>query len=238
MRGHLSNERRISKTINQWMWEQEPPSTEGRFNSQRSSPPSENDRLRLGNDRPKALTKLLQRIGRWCTLLGIGRVHLEWGLSGLNVWVFQLDFEDDQPELGYDPRAFLRTSDAIPAGLPPKGSPFNVATFEREIGWPKVDKVRDFLVERTAPYPQLCFSSGADIESSLANGRDLEADVRSITHDHAVCRTDCISKEIDRLNLPRTETVTADRVVIFIEQNSCAVEAEGCQVERDLLHTS
>ena len=229
IRGHLSNERRVSKTINQWMWEYESPSTEGRFNSQRALSSRSDERLQVSDDGSKALTKILQRVARWSTTLAVGRVHLEWGLSGVSVWLFQLDVEDDQPEFGCDPRAFLRASDTVPAGKPPDGSPFKVADFQQATGWPKIDKVTVFMRNRTAPYPQLCFASGEDIESSLAAGRDLERDIRAITHDHAVCRTDCVSEFVGKLNLPRTETVTSDRVVRFIRGTIDALRKKGAQ---------
>jgi hypothetical protein len=172
---------------------------------------------------------MLQRIGRWCTLLNVGPVHLEWGLSGINLWLFQLDVEDDQPEVGCDPRAFLRISDVTPAGRPPEGSPFRVGNFDEDTGWSKVDKVREFLRGREAPYPQLCFASGAEIEEAYAKGRDLEADIRVITHDHAVCRTDCISTKIDRLNLPRTDTVAASRAVRFVATTLDFLKQRGAE---------
>jgi hypothetical protein len=81
MRGHLSNERRVSKTVNHWMWEVElPEEGDGRFNSQRSSPPPESKRLRVRASSEPALIAIFRRVGRWCTIpaaghnpLGVGR---------------------------------------------------------------------------------------------------------------------------------------------------------------------
>ena len=76
-RGHLSNERRVSKTVNQWMWENEPSNGEGRFNSQRSMSPPQDQRLVLKPGNQSAQTSLFQQVGRWCTSLKLGPAHLE-----------------------------------------------------------------------------------------------------------------------------------------------------------------
>jgi hypothetical protein len=98
-RGHLSNERRISKTSNHWMWEIDAPQDEnGRFNSQRASTPDTQKPLVCKGDGRSALLDLFRMIGRWCTELQAGRIHLEWGLCGQTLWLFQLDFEDEQAD--------------------------------------------------------------------------------------------------------------------------------------------
>jgi len=229
-RGHLSNERRISKTVNQWMWEQEDPSPEsGRTNSQRAVAPAAQERIPLQSGHDQVVIHALQRVGRWSTELGLGPVHLEWGIAGVYLWLFQLDMEDDQPDPGLDPALFLRATDATPAGAPPSGSPFQIAQLDRKSGWPKIDKVRDLKEGRATPYPQLCFASGADIETAFAEGRDLVADVLAITNNHAVCRTDCISPSIEKLNLPRTETVSAKEVVNFLKETLADLKARGAK---------
>src|SRR5260370_12456995 len=87
-RGHLSNERRVSKTINQWMWEIEAPDdADGRFNSQRSSIPDTREPLTCENESRHALLKLLRGVGRWCTELNEGRTHWEWRGAGHAFWV-------------------------------------------------------------------------------------------------------------------------------------------------------
>ena len=216
--GHMSNERRVSATVNQWAWETEGNSeAAGRFNSQRSSPPDERKRLnRSGIGLIGRLKSFLQRVGRWCTELGDGPCHLEWGVSGDTLWLFQLDFEDDQPDQGVDPRKFSALRATGPAADPPQGCPFIAADFEEPTGWPKIDKVRNFLTNRTLPYPRLFFATGDQIiESSKA--RDIAADIRCIGADAVVVRTDYSGDKIDRLNLPRTDTVTADGAMAFIE---------------------
>jgi len=226
--GHLSNERRVSKTINHWMWELEGDAGGvGRFNSQRATPPDLERALELSAQNQSAMVELFRRVGRWCSQLGVGRTHLEWGIVGKEVWLFQLDVEDDQPDDGIDPNTFLRTPDTQPAGRPLPGSPFRIAAFEAETGWPKLDHVRAFLVDRAVPYPPLHYAVGTDVQASLDAGFDLVADIRAITHDHAVCRTECVAASVERLNLPRTDTVSAQQAASFMQSALARLVAKG-----------
>jgi len=135
MRGHLSDERRVSKTVNHWMWEVEfPEERDGRFNSQRSSPPSVSEPLHVRANNEPALKALFRRVGRWCTGLSVGSVHLEWGVAANALWLFQLDVEDDQADEGIDPRKLLRAADTQPSAPPPTGSPFLEADFREPSG--------------------------------------------------------------------------------------------------------
>jgi predicted house-cleaning noncanonical NTP pyrophosphatase (MazG superfamily) len=227
-RGHLSNERRVSKTINQWMWEIEAPQdADGRFNSQRSSIPSTHEPLTCNDESREALLKLLRAVGRWCTALNEGRTHLEWGLAGNAFWLFQVDFEDEQLDEGADPSMLFRPSDDTPSGTPPLGSSIHVADFNDKTGWPKIDKVKEFLDGRTDPYPKLFYLTGKELQSALESGRNLEADIRAVVHDRVVCRTDCKTTGIDRLNLPRTDTVSSRAALDFMIKTLAALGSQG-----------
>jgi predicted house-cleaning noncanonical NTP pyrophosphatase (MazG superfamily) len=231
--GHLSNERRVSKTINQWMWEANPPTLwEGRFNSQRSLPPSVHDQLTYKRRSQKALAELFREVGRWCTELQLGRTHLGWGISPEALWLFQIDFEDEQLDEGVDPRVLLRATDRSPPRIPPAGSPFHVAVFSRESGWSKIDKVREFLEGRSSPYPQLCYATGDQIRTALASGHNLIADIDVIANARAVCRTDCVAPTIDRLNLPRTDSVSSERAVAFMVETLDKLESSGAKPDQ------
>jgi len=97
LKGHLSNERRVTATSNHWMWEIEPPNdAEGRVNSQRESIPDADKPLLCKPGDRDALVELFRRIGRFCTEMNRGRVHLEWGYADQTLWLFQLDFEEGQ----------------------------------------------------------------------------------------------------------------------------------------------
>jgi hypothetical protein len=145
-RGHLSNERRVSKTANHWMWEMETPDhQDGRFNSQRASAPDPDQRLVCSQDDRQGLLQLFRMIGRWCTALDEGRVHVEWGLGFQTLWLLQLDFENEQGDDGVDPNALLRSIGLVDQpGVLPADSPIHVAQFRENTGWPKIDKVKVF----------------------------------------------------------------------------------------------
>ena len=231
VRGHMSNERRVSKTENHWMWEVELSEYDaGRFNSQRSSAPETKSPLLCGNNGRSRLNSF-RRIGRWCTQLKEGRLHLEWGYGGGRLWLFQLDFEEEQPDEGVDPNALLRDSDNLPASQLPQGSPIHVADFHGATGWSKIDKVRAFLNVRPAPYPILFYLTGAEFQAAKSAGRALVADIQSAVGERLVCRTDCTAAGIDRLNLPRTDSISAASAVAFMEGTLNRLTAQGAAPE-------
>ena len=228
MRGHLSNERRVSKTVNHWMWEVEAPEErDGRFNSQRVCPPSESEILRVRSGSEAALIALFRRVGRWCTNLRVGTVHLEWGAAADVLWLFQLDVEEDQGDEGIDPRKLLRVVDTLPSAPPPKGSPFEEADYRKLTSWKKINNACEFLVDNDRPYPRLYYATGAEIAEATQNGRDITADIEEMTRGHAVCRTDCNSEKIGRLNLPRTDTVSAANAADFISRTLDEMRSRG-----------
>jgi predicted house-cleaning noncanonical NTP pyrophosphatase (MazG superfamily) len=229
--GHMSNEQRVSKTINQWMWEYEPADKPGgRFNSQRDTPPDEALQLRPFGHRPSDFTKLFRKIGRWCTRLHAGRTHLEWGATVDDLWLFQLDFEEDQPEKGVDPTAFLRDGDFRPPGELPMGSPFQVASLTGQAGWRKIDKAADFSADR-AGYPTLIHITGDKFLKSFADGYDFARDLEGFAHGRVVCRTDCKASGVSSLNLPRTHTVGFVEAVSFITKTISDFGAAGVSAE-------
>jgi predicted house-cleaning noncanonical NTP pyrophosphatase (MazG superfamily) len=231
-RGHLSNELRVSNTINHWMWEIEAPDyADGRFNSQRASTPDTQRALICKGGGRKALIELFRMIGRWCTELQEGRIHLEWGLGDQTVWLFQLDFEDEQLDQGVNPDSLLRENDGLPTGVFPPGSPIHVADFGGEAGWSKIDKVKEFLEGRTFRYPTLFYLTGAELMAALDSGRNLEADIHAVVRDRAVCRTDCTAAGIDRLNLPRTDSVSSREALAFMNTSLESLTGQGAKPE-------
>jgi hypothetical protein len=128
--GHLSNERRISKTVNQWEWEQlDPLTNNGRLNSQRDEAPNP-DRPLLADSR-KELLALFRRVGRWATQLKRGTTHLEWAHHNGRLWLLQIDFEEEAPDDGVDPEDWFRTLDITPPGIPSTQSLIQLAAFDK-----------------------------------------------------------------------------------------------------------
>lgn len=97
----------------------------------------------------------------------------------------------------------------------------------QDTGWSKVDKVKVFVEDRLDPYPALYYLTAAEAQSAIEAGYDLAADIKCITHGRAVCRTDCKSPHIDRLNLPRTDSVSPDQAVSFMHETTDALKNKG-----------
>lgn len=229
-RGHLSNERRISKTANHWMWEVELPEySAGRFNSQRASPPQLQEPLRLLGGGKKPLLSLFRKVARWGTELKLGRIHLEWGVGDQTFWLFQLDFENDQLDTGVDPDKLLRQHDVLPTGALPQSAPIHIVDFNRDTGWSKIEKVRAFLVDRAVPYPTLFYLTGAELLNAINSHHDLNADIHAALGDHVVCRTDCTTGGVDRLNLPRTDTVSSRVALTFMQETLASLTKQGAK---------
>ncbi len=215
--GHMSNEQRVSKTINHWMWEYEGADVPGeRFNSQRDEPPAINAELATSGQKAKSLKATFRKVGRWCTLLGLGRCHIEWGATSNALWLYQFDLEDDQPDVGHDPSQLLRTGDFRPSGDLPELSPFCVVDPTIVSPWRKIDKVRVLAADMPDSYPRLIFITGDAFIAARDARYDLVADLAAFAHDRVVCRTDCCSEKINGLNLDRTHTVKSTDAVDFI----------------------
>lgn len=223
IRGHVSNELRVAKSINHWMWEIEAPSPAAdRFNSQRSATPDVSSPLAVKSATTKQLTTALKSVCRWVTTKHGRRSHLEWGLVNGTLWLFQIDFEDDLADVGCDPRALLRENDNRPAGAPLPGSPWKQVDSNEQTGWSKIDKIKLFVEDRIDPYPSLHYLTAEEALKAIAKGHDLAADIARITHGRAVCRTDCTSPHVSRLNLPRTDSVSAAEALEFITKTTRA----------------
>ena len=222
--GHLSNERRVSKTVNQWHWERlSPDPDQGRLNSQRDSAPNPGAPLIA---RPASLVRTFGAVGRWVTGLGRGPAHLEWIHDGQTLWLLQIDFEHEQPDDGVDPHAWLREADHLPPGALPANSPLLTVDLDPAVAagpWRKIENVRRFAAARREPYPPLATITGDRLLEALASGRQaLEADLDTFAHGRVVCRTDCRTEGVGRENLPRSSTVSSasavDHMLRFLDR--------------------
>lgn len=229
-KGHLSNERRVSITQNHWMAEVElGGEAPQRFNSQRSTPPNAGNHLKIGSSLGPGLLKRFREVSRWCTQLEQGRVHLEWGATVDTLWLFQIDFEDDFPDQGQHPEELLRNVDLRSTGAPEKNSPFLTVETSLKTGWKKIDKISDFTANRRQPYPKLFWITGDKLAESLTKRELLRADLSNMLHGRAICRTDCISSLIPSLNLPRTNTVSEEEALKFMENTLSELRLKGAR---------
>lgn len=227
--GHTSNERRVSKTINHWEWSfEDVPEKRERFNSQRSSSPEKMKGLEAKTN--KQFKKLLRSVGRWATSLNRGPTHMEWSWDNSTFWILQIDFEDETPDIGINPKELIRDIDTRPSGQPPDDSFVTKLDINGALlGWKKADNIRDFASIREDKYPDLFTIKGTDILEALRNKDKLEKEFENITHGRAVCRTDCNCPEIDRFNLPRTDSIDPKRAVEFLDKTYLSLISRGAQ---------
>lgn len=216
--GHMSNERRVSKTVNHWMWESHKyESATSRFNSQRETPASETTSLPAGT--AKRFRATCQKLGAWLTALKRGPCHVELARSQEHLWVVQVDFEDEAPDDGKDPTALLRVSSITIPNPISKGSPLEKVDYSSlPTGWRKVDNVASFLQVRNAPFPQLHLVTGDHLPKTDEQRLALIEDITASTGERTVVRTECTAGSVRALNMPRTDTkFPADAVDFMIE---------------------
>jgi predicted house-cleaning noncanonical NTP pyrophosphatase (MazG superfamily) len=229
--GHLSNERRVSKTVNQWHWELfSPDVNEGRLNSQRDKTPDISKPLDVSQ---KSLIRTFGAVGRWITQLGLGPAHIEWAHDGSILWLLQIDFERDQPDDGVDPNAWLREIDHQPTGELLPGSPFVQLNLDPEAAaspWRKIENVKRFAQIHPEAYPRLVAIAGDSVSEALNNDRSiLEDNLEAFAHGRVVCRTDCKASDVSRENLPRTNTVSSKDAVKHLEKFLERMENAGAK---------
>ena len=228
LNGHISNERRVSKTINQWELEIFSPPKSNRFNSQRHKPPDFSEPLDVSNRRK--LSNAFRSVGRWCTKLERGPAHLEWAWDQNRLWLLQLDFEDESPDEGVDPAEFLRSPDHADNVVSGSISMLtSTETLSANCGWRKIDNVLDFRKVRDQRFPPLYYIGGEEFQALGADLMPLVEDIRRFSAGRVVVRTDCRATGIGTLNLPRTDSVTPERAADFISEVLASLVGKGAR---------
>lgn len=219
-KGHLSNERRVSSTRNQWEVEIEHPRFESfRVNSQRDRPPRSDQVLTVPERR--SLHRLFGAIGSWANTQFDSRAHFEWVIEGAKIWIVQVDLEDDAPDDGVDPWSVDTFAEHQSGTLLPD-SPITHWTAFDDQKFRKINSIQAFATHTAGEYPDVFVLPAADAVSLLKNGV-LAEHLRLIVGERLVCRTDVNSEARGRmqgLNLPRTDTSDPEGVVAFIDKTS------------------
>lgn len=226
VRGHLSNERRVSKTRNQWEVEVDSPNPDDyRVNSQRDAVPAAGSAIKLrGNN----LRRTLGAIGHWAAANFESRVHMEWVYDHDGIWIVQFDLEDEAPDHGIDPRNKERVPrDIVPSGVPDTLlQPWSEGSFG---GFRKIEPLADFAAVSDGGFPSLFVLRGEDAAAFL-NGPNPEQALRETVGDRLVGRCDILPetrKGFDGLNLPRTDTASPTEIVAFIRETLTVLNDRG-----------
>ena len=214
--GHLSNEVRVSPTRNQWTYEIESPwiGSKG-LNSKFATSPDPAVPLQS----PRQLHQTLRSVGRWCCDNFKPRCHLEWLAEDSHLEIVQLDFEWREFDNGTDPteKVFCQRNWLPNPAAQKYLSQYLLGT---ETRWKKLRNLSEFDFGPDNPAPILFeFPSALVLQAQedAALRKSIVDEVRLITGDRAVVRTDVDQMDFPRFNLPRTDTVRASDAVSWCE---------------------
>ncbi len=156
---------------------------------------------------------------------------------GQTLWIVQLDLEDDAPDAGIDPRevdteverTLIAASEEVPSASRHL-EPWRADAFPR---YPKLRHVADFQRVVTGKFPQLYVLRGENVEAFLSGPIPADA-LRRTLGQRLVSRTDLMPEARSRfegLNLPRTDTLSPEKIVVFIRERIEAFRKEGVEAE-------
>lgn len=222
--GHLSNERRVSRTETDWTFEYG--SELGRF-SLRASSFEEVIEQQLtcsaADDIQQALRRLAAYSLKWST-----RIHYEWVWDGAQLFVVQADREDlrigapPKDQWPYDPPSHKLAGLMVLREL-------SEATF----GWKKLATSRLMRDLGLPSIPQYVLEESAVLRQLAAGQQsvELEADLAKLLRWPVVIRTD---KRADfELVLPRTDTIrTVDEAFEFLSSVAHEYVDRGVEVDQ------
>lgn len=230
MIGHLSNEVRVSPTRNQWAYEIESPwqASKG-LNSKFATSPDPAVALPF----QRSPHQTLRAIGRWCCDNFKPRCHLEWLVSGQDLHIVQIDFEWRELDAGIDP---TKETFHPRSALPDPSAQQHLAQYR--IGsatrWRKLRNLSEFDFGH-ANAPPILFELPSSLvlraQQNAALRSSLVEEVRQVTGDRAVVRTDVDQEGFPRFNLPRTDTVCALKAVEWCEAQLAVLRERGAADE-------
>ena len=216
---HLSNERRCSKTKNEWLVSQALPDNffvppEG-CNSIKARSLDEDQELRVTpGEFDRDLRSILRGVGKWANKRFDDRVHFEIVVSGSRVFLVQVDLEESQG--GVDPRRLpleFRSGDPSVAHLLHRYDVSKPTPFK------KLANVADFETENYHPPHRLFYATGAELARALdERPGELRDEVDAITGGRLVIREDVANGTGPGFNLHRTDTISPDEAIRTLQQ--------------------
>ncbi|MCP8896351.1 nucleoside triphosphate pyrophosphohydrolase [Shinella daejeonensis] len=230
--GHLSNEHRVSPTINQWSYELEFPNwapSKG-INSKFTTSPDPNSPLHCGNQIPH---QPLRSVAHFLAAQFKQRCHLEWMVYRSTLFLAQIDFEWPEHDVGLDPKKDIK------AIAPPElDLDKNVSLKPYEIGtqthWPKLKNLSDFDFNSERASPRIYPLDPKTLKAAFGDQElmsSLKQDMVALTGNRLVVRTDCIQEGIGHFNLPRTDTKTVEDAISWCREKITALEGRGVEEE-------
>lgn len=226
---HLSNERRFSKTKNEWLISQNlagnvfvPP--EG-CNSIRARALDQGAPLRITPGHlDRDLRAILRGLGKWANEAFSPRVHFEIVLSGTRVFLVQVDQEEEID--GTNP--LLLPLRFVPP-RPGVAGTFKLYDYRQGCRFKKLTNVSDFLTEDYQPPHRLFYATARDVEEAFRIGRDhdLRDEIDRFSGGRLVVREDVDDDNILPFNLYRSDTINTDEALIKLRDRISCWNAKG-----------
>jgi predicted house-cleaning noncanonical NTP pyrophosphatase (MazG superfamily) len=216
--GHLSNERRIARRIQDWVYEFE---TGKNWNfAIKSHYKNANPETVLKANNHKQLINTLRNIATYFDYLHQRR-HLEWVWDGNNVWVVQGD--GDIELVGNNPAKYLEPSYPIEKNA--KFQILNIWSEANSVKWNKISNQLDFKKARLPTYPIWVLESPVILEQ-IARGvysSPLLDDLTKLAKYPIVIRSDIDKNKYpdDKQNLPRSDNLNSiNKIQEFLSNKS------------------
>ena len=208
--GHLSNERRVARRRQEWLYE---------FESGQEGHPIDRFALKYGKQRtirattkelialnPKELIRQLRSVAAYIDYAGL-RLHMEWVWDGRRLWIVQGD--KDPETVGSNPVSYLSTMRSTQHDITLRSFvPANSVLHKR---WDKIQCANDFR-SVGLPTANLWVLEDISILSKLQNGiitGELKQDLDTLVANPIVIRMDIVSSsELPPEMLPRSDCLT------------------------------
>lgn len=219
---HLSNERRFSKTKNEWVIAQEvagsPHVPQEGCNSIKARILRENKEINLRRGEvDRDIRAMLRAVGRWANSKYSSRVHFEAIVSESRLFLVQVDAEIDSG--GIDPKD-INLDFSI--GDPDAVNVFSLYRKGDKTEFQKLTNISEFSCAGYEPPHRLFYATANTINDALKlnNGNQLQEEIFALTADRLVLREDRdpALRDIPGYNLFRTDTVTSTQALDVLKK--------------------
>ncbi|HEX8495368.1 MAG TPA: hypothetical protein VF658_21325 [Pyrinomonadaceae bacterium] len=210
-KGHLSNERRFSKSKGDWVYQYELPLSLGSdVLPVQATARSLTSAPNLSGKNISALEIRLKEVASLLLKRFPSRSHLEWVWDGKKLWIVQIDFETKRRNLenSLSIAGSLQNKEATPSLVSLK---YFKKAEESSKSWHKVTCVQVFKT-LNLPYPYVYVLDDEDIIKNLCEvgdvGESLRRDLSRLCKCPIIIRTDIFTEEpFNSFLLPRTDVV-------------------------------
>lgn len=226
--GHLSNERRLSQSKNDWFYEIIDTSDTFVHSDRFSISKSKKDEINK-SFLCESRAKLEDVIKDIAIVFSEERFHIEWVWDGKKVWIVQSDREcDTLPDTKPGSEWRKRANQNIQGEIIDLTILKTVESTDN--AWEKINCIKTFK-DCGLSFGSVYIIEGEFLLRRIFNNEpieDLTIELQSILNYPVVIRMDIVSLEKENFLLPRTETLfTIDDVFSFLNKNLLDIEAKG-----------